>query len=272
MQSNFPQTVPIKKIIRETELVKTYVFPISVGAKPGQFVNVWLPGIDEKPMSVGFDNGQELELAIAAIGKMTKALDQKKVGDYIGIRGPYGKGFSWKPRQRIAMIAGGYGAAPLYFTAFHAVKQGCRIDVFLGSRTKLHLLYPQKFKKLKNVTLHISTDDGSMGLKGTNVQLFEKFLRGDARHKGVRYDTVMTCGPELMMKKVSELCAARKIHAQIDLERYMKCGFGICGNCCVDDLGIPICVEGTIVDNKTALRAVEFGKYHRDDVGRKHYF
>lgn len=264
MQTDFPQTVPIKKIIRETPLVKTYVLPISVGARPGQFVNVWLPGIDEKPMSVGFDNGKEIELAIAAIGRMTKALDKSKVGDYIGIRGPYGRGFTWKPKQKIAMLAGGYGAAPLYFAAFQAIKQGCKIDFFLGARTKSYLLYSHRIKKLRGVTLHISTDDGSAGFKGTNIQLFEKFSQG--------YDTIMTCGPELMMKKVSELCAARKIHAQIDLERYMKCGFGICGNCCVDDLGIPICVEGTILDNKTALRAVEFGTYHRDAVGRKHYF
>lgn len=272
MINDFPQTIPIKKIIRETSLVKTYVLPISVGAKPGQFVNVWLPGVDEKPMSVGFDNGREIELAIASIGRMTKVLDTKKVGDYVGIRGPYGKGFQWKPRQKIAMIAGGYGSAPLYFASFHAAKQGCKIDFFLGAKTEANLLYENRLKKLLKTSggrfsLHLSTDDGSAGSHGTNVALFENFLK-----KGVRYDTVMTCGPELMMKKASDLCARRKIHAQIDFERYMKCGFGICGNCCVDDLGFPICIEGTIVDNKTALWAVEFGKYHRDSVGRKHYF
>lgn len=266
LQTDFPQTVRIKKIIHETPLVKTYVLPLSLGAKPGQFVNVWLPGVDEKPMSVGFDNGKETELAVAAIGRMTKELDKKKVGDYIGIRGPYGKSFTWKSRQKIAMIAGGYGAAPLYFAAHEATKQGCAVDFFLGARGKSNLLYANRIKKLRGVTLHISTDDGSAGFKGFNAQLFENMLR-----EGKRYDTVMTCGPEMMMKKVSDLCAARKIHAQIDLERYMKCGFGICGNCCVDDLGIPVCVEGTIVDNKTAIRTVEFGKYHRDDVGRKHY-
>ncbi len=277
--NDFPQTVPIKKIIRETPLVKTYVLSISLGAKPGQFVNVWLPGVDERPMSIGSDNGKEIELAIAAIGKMTKQLDKKKTGDYIGIRGPYGKSFQWKPRQHIAMIAGGYGAAPLSFAASLAIKQGCKIDFFLGSRTKSYLLYLNRIKKLKNVTLYISTDDGSAGFKGFNVQLFQKML-GEMPKKGAvggagsrkPFDTVMTCGPEIMMKKVSDLCAARKIHAQIDLERYMKCGFGICGNCCVDDLGIPVCCEGTIVNNSVAQQVTEFGKYHRDDLGRKHYF
>lgn len=267
MFNDFPQTVPIKKIIRETPLVKTYVLPVSLGAKPGQFVNVWLPGVDEKPMSVAFDNGKEMEIAIAAVGKMTKVLDTKKVGDYIGIRGPYGRGFTWKPKQRIAMLAGGYGSAPLYFAAFHAVKQGCKIDFFLGARSKDHLLYENRIKKLKNVNYLPSTDDGSKGFKGYNAQLFQKELE-----KGAKYDVVMTCGPELMMKRVSDICAKRKISAQIDLERYMKCGFGICGNCCVDDLGIPVCVNGTILENSIAQEITEFGKYHRDDVGKKHSF
>lgn len=264
---DFPKAVPIKRIIRETPVVKTYVLPLSLGARPGQFVNVWLPGVDEKPLSVAFDDGKEMKITVAAIGKMTKALDEKKAGDLIGIRGPYGNGFSWKPKQRIAMIAGGYGAAPLYFCAYKAAKDGCKIDFFMGARTKSYLLYEKQFKKIKGLTLHIATDDGSAGFKGFNVALFENALK-----QGKKYDMVMTCGPEIMAKKVSDICWKKKIRAQIDMERYMKCGFGICGNCCVDDGGFPLCKKGTVLPNELVRKIKDFGSYYRDDLGKKHYF
>lgn len=266
-QTDIPKTVPIKKIIRETPLVNTYVLPISLGAKPGQFVNVWIAGVDEKPMSVAFDDGKNLSVAVAAVGRFSKTLARKKVGDTVGIRGPYGTHFTWRSKWKMAMVAGGYGAAPLYFAAFHATQKGCHVDVFLGARTQSYLLYKEKFRKLKNVALHVSTDDGSEGFRGFNVQMFEKMLKD-----GKKWHTVMTCGPEMMMKKVSDLAWRYAIPAQIDIERYMKCGFGVCGNCCVDDLGIPTCLYGTIIDNETARKIREFGAYHRDDVGRKHYF
>jgi dihydroorotate dehydrogenase electron transfer subunit len=62
------------------------------------------------------------------------------------------------------------------------------------------------------------------------------------------------------------------VPAQLSMERYMKCGFGICGNCVVDPSGIRMCVEGPVVKNFVALTIEEFGKYHRDDLGKKHDF
>lgn len=267
MYNDFPKVVQIKKVIRETPLVNTFVLPLSLAAKPGQFVNIWIPGVNEKPMSAAFDDGKEFRISVAAVGDFSKALHQKKAGDLIGIRGPYGNGFKWKPKQKIAMIAGGYGAAPLYFCAHQASKKGCKVDFFIGVRTKENLLYLNLIKKLKGVSIYVATDDGSAGFKGHNVALFQKALA-----EGKKYNTVMTCGPELMMKKVSDICWQKKIHAQIDIERYMKCGFGICGNCCVDDGGFPVCKKGTIFENKEARKIKEFGVYHRDDLGRKHYY
>lgn len=265
--NNFPNSVRIKKIIRETPLVKSYVFDYPVRAKPGQFVNIWVPGVDEKPMSIAFDDGKSYTLAIAAIGRMTQELEKKRKGDYIGIRGPYGTHFSWKAAQRIAMLAGGYGAGPLYFVANLAVKDKCRIDFFLGARSKIHLLFAKKIKALKNTRFLPSTDDGSTGFKGTNVACWTEQME-----EGARYDLVMACGPELMMKSISDIAWGKKIEAQISVERYMKCGFGICGNCCVDDLGITACQNGTVMPNELVRKIKEFGVYHRDSVGRKQYF
>lgn len=265
--NNFPHSVRIKKIVKETPLVRSYIFDYPVRAKPGQFVNIWVPGVEEKPMSIAFDNGKTYTLSIAAIGTMTKELTKKKVGDYIGIRGPYGTHFHWKKGERIAMLAGGYGAGPLYFAAFLGIKDRCFIDFFLGARSREHLLFAKRIKALRHRRFFPSTDNGSAGFKGTSVACWIEQME-----KGVCYDRVITCGPELMMKAVSDIAWSKKIEAQISVERYMKCGFGICGNCCVDDLGITTCQNGTVMSNRDVRKIKEFGVYHRDSVGKKLYF
>lgn len=267
MSNDFPRPVRIKRITIETPLVRSYVFEYPLRAAPGQFVNVWIPGIDEKPMSIAFDDGKNFTIAVAAIGTLTKELAKKKVGDYIGVRGPYGTHFSWKPRQHIAMLAGGYGAAPLYFAAIKALGDGCAVDFFHGARSSEHLMFASRIKKLRGLRYLPATDDGSGDIKGTNVARWEQRMQ-----EGSRYGLVMSCGPELMMKAVSDIAWKKKIPAQISVERYMKCGFGICGNCCVDDLGITSCQNGTVMDNALVRKIKEFGVYHRDSVGRKIYF
>jgi len=262
---DFPLSVKIKKIKQETPQVRSYVFDYPKRAKPGQFVNIWLPGVNERPMSISFDDGKEYTLAIAAVGSMTRALEKIKVGDTVGIRGPYGTHYEYKDGERIAMLPGGYGAGPTYWLATLAKK--CKIDFFLGARDKSLLLFADRIKKLKNVRFLPSTNGGSAGFHGFNVDCWKAEMAS-----GATYDSVISIGPELMMKAVSDICAKKKIPCQVSIERYMKCGIGICGNCTVDDLGITMCQQGPVVSSEVARKIKEFGKYHRDDVGRKHEF
>lgn len=274
LQSTLPRTYRIKEIKQETPMVRTYTFDGSLGAKPGQFVMVWLPGIDENPMSVAYDDGAVTKITFFAVGDFSMALAEKKVGDLVGLRGPFGTFYEWKAGQHIALVAGGYGAAPMYFIAQTAVHQGCTLEVIIGARSQEHLLYLDEFEKLTNVSLHIATDDGSMGFKGYNVSILQELLEScpiDATHCSP-VDQVFACGPEMMLKRVSELCAEHKVPGQLSLERYMKCGYGLCGNCVVDPLGMRICIEGPVVKNEVCLKIAEFGKYHRDDIGKKHTF
>lgn len=273
----FPVALPIKKIIRETAYVKTFQFEYQLNSRPGQFVNIWLPRVDEKPMSIAYDGGKEFWLTIFAVGPMTKELHELKVGDKVGIRGPFGKAFEFKKGQHLITVGGGYGAAPMYFLAKEAVKQGCTVDFVVGARGKEHLLYLDRVKKMKGVKLHIATDDGSVGEKGYNTVLLEKLLEGlkkgsAADKKRLKATTVFAVGPEVMMKRVSDICFVRKVDCQVSLERYMKCGFGVCGNCCVDDSGITVCTEGPAMNHLKARKTQEFGVYHRDAVGKKHQF
>jgi dihydroorotate dehydrogenase electron transfer subunit len=279
LQSRLPKTYHIKEIKQETEMVRTYTFDGSLGAKPGQFVMVWLPGVDEIPMSVAYDNGAETKITFFAVGDMTNELAKCKVGDLVGLRGPFGTFYEWKAGQHIALVAGGYGAAPMYFIAQSAVQMGCTLEVIIGARGQEHLLYLDEFEKLDNISLHIATNDGSMGHKGYNVDILEELLASctiDMKKKGKKdcnpVDQIFACGPEMMLKRVSEISAKYQVPSQLSLERYMKCGYGICGNCVVDPLGIRLCTEGPVVKNDKCLEIKEFGKYHRDALGKKHDF
>jgi dihydroorotate dehydrogenase electron transfer subunit len=281
LQSRLPRTYRIKEIVQETEMVRTYTFDGSLGARPGQFVMLWIPGVDEKPFSVAYDSGSETKVTFFAVGPMSEALARCSVGDLVGLRGPFGTCYEWTPGQHIALVAGGYGAAPMYFVAAETVHHGCTLEVFVGAKSKKHLLYLQELEALPHVSLHVSTNDGSMGYKGFNVQQLEKMLavcntsnppKTKGKGKTDAIDQVFACGPEMMLKAVSELTARYKIPSQLSLERYMKCGYGICGNCVVDPLGIRLCCEGPVVKNDTCVQIAEFGKYHRDDLGKKHMF
>lgn len=273
LDSRLPRTYPIAKIRRETEMVRTLTFNVSFGAKPGQFVMVWIPGIDEVPMSVAHDDGTQLQITFFAVGDATRVLAESHVGDLIGLRGPFGTFYRWEAGQRLALVAGGYGAAPMYFVAKEATKNGCGVEVFVGARSREHLLYLREFKQLTRTTLHIATDDGSEGFKGFNVRLLDKVLT-DQRHGGSKpfVDQIFACGPERMLVAVSALAAKRGIRSQLSLERYMKCGYGLCGNCVVDPLGIRLCVDGPVVENTLCTEITEFGRYHRDALGKKHEF
>lgn len=266
-QNRLPTTHRIKDIKKETEMVQTFTFDTSFCAKPGQFVMVWLPGVGEKPMSVAYDDENGLKITFFAVGPVTRKLAECQVGDLVGLRGPFGTHYEWEKGQHLALVAGGYGAAPMYFAAKTADQDNCTMDAFVGARSEEHLLYLDELSSIKNVTLHIATDDGSKGFKGFNVQELTEWLG-----QGNSADQIFACGPEMMLKAISELSSDHKIPSQLSLERYMKCGYGLCGNCTVDPLGIRLCIDGPVVKNETCVKIEEFGKYHRDALGKKHEF
>lgn len=272
-----PVMLPIKKIVKETETIWTFVFSAKVGdwslaSKPGQFVMLWVPGVEELPLSIAYDDGKEFWLTVAKVGEGTEALFKMKVGEVIGIKGPFGTSYEFKKGERLALMAGGYGAAPMYCVAVEALKIGCSVDFIVGARSKDLLLYKKRVENLAKkygatkIKYYAATNDGTFGHKGFNTEILEEIL---ASGKGKKISRAFACGPEMMMKRVAEIAAKAKVNCQISLERYMKCGFGVCGQCCVDDTGECVCTSGPVYDGAKALKLKEFGKYHRDSVGRK---
>ncbi len=233
---NVYQTVKIVRVEEETVRVKNFVLDTAIKAKPGQYVMVWLPRLNEKPF--GIVESRPMMLSVAGVGPFTKAFHQLKKGDQLTFRGPYGKPFLIK-KGNLLLVAGGYGVAPLYFLARSLPPaRRKKITVVIGAKTKLELPFVTKFKKLGCRVL-LSTNDGSVGFKGFTTQLADELLKKE------KFDGVYSCGPLMMMKKIAELCYLSKMFCQVSMESFFKCGgIGLCGECSFK--GHLVCKEGPV--------------------------
>ena len=256
-----PLALPIKKIVRESERVKTFIFDYDFPGKPGQFVMCWVPGFDEKPFGIIKKEGEGFSISVAAVGDTTKALHMMDVGDLLGFRGPYGSHFKLPEKGSIALIAGGYGMAPLSYLAQEARKINLEVYLFVGANKKEELLYMDWMKEI-GVKVHTATDDGSYGYSGFNTELFKIYV------EKMIFGKVFIVGPEIMEFNATQICYEKNIPFEVSLERYMKCGFGLCGQCCVDSTGWRMCVEGPVLNQDELKKVTEFGKYHITSSGK----
>jgi dihydroorotate dehydrogenase electron transfer subunit len=243
-----PVNAVITKIVDETPAIRTFFFDTSFELTPGQFVMVWIRGVDEIPMALSYENA----ITVQKVGPATSALFELEECDSVGIRGPFGNGFDIK-NGHILLVAGGVGVAPLAPLAEKAATEGAKVTTLLGAKTKDELLFRKRFEAVGKV--RVATDDGSEGKHGYVTQLL---------YDEKNYDQIYCCGPEIMMKKVLDKVTPKK--AQFSLHRYIKCGLGICGACCVD--GLRVCKDGPVFSGDV-LKRTEFGVYRRNECGER---
>ena len=180
-----PITLPINKIADEAKDVKTFYFRYRLNSKPGQFVNLWIPGVDEKPFSVSWQDENEFAVSVQKIGGFTEKLFGMKKGSLLGIRGPYGNGFKIEGKN-ILLVGGGCGCGPLAFLADEAVKRKIKVNFIMGARSGINLLFLGRMKKIANAIA--VTDDGSFGFKGFATSAMEEFLKNKKIDKGILYN------------------------------------------------------------------------------------
>ena len=255
---NYPKITEIIDTKIENPVVKTLFFEYDVKISPGQFFMVWIPGIDEIPMSVSYNQSKNKGITFKKVGEATKALFDLEKNDYIGIRGPYGNGFYIEGNNPL-FIGGGSGIATIAPAVKSFADKKINSSVVLCAKNKSELFFEKRIKSYGS-KVFVTTEDGSKGHKGLATDLAEKLiLKND-------YDSIITCGPELMMKKLFHL--SKNISFQASLERYMKCGFGICGQCCVGE-GLRICVEGPVFEGDILKNIKDFGVFKRDSSGSR---
>jgi len=258
MGSRLTQVVPLEDVVVECPHTRTYRFRADMEPKPGQFLMLWIPRHDEVPMAYSY-LGEPMGITVREYGDATRALAAEAQHGYrVGVRGPYGNAFAIEGSRALA-VAGGVGIASVIAGIEAFAAKGIPIETAFGARTKEELTFADRVKACG--PLHVATDDGSAGHHGFVSDVAAKLLDDG------RFDMVITCGPEVMMKKVVDLANAKGVRVQASLERYMKCGIGICDACAFDDL--LVCVDGPIFWGERLARSEDFGRWRRDISGRR---
>ncbi|MCK4457470.1 MAG: dihydroorotate dehydrogenase electron transfer subunit [Thermoplasmata archaeon] len=227
-------------------------------ARPGQFVMVWIPGLDEVPMSFSYI-GDLKGVTVHNVGEATAALHDASRGDKLGIRGPFGRDYRIEG-ESILFVSGGTGAASLMPALEVAMGSGIRSTIVIGAKTASELIFVDRAISL-GADVRISTDDGSKEYKGFASDLALQVLQEGS------FDRVLTCGPERMMKTVVTACLEKGIPVQVSLERFMRCGMGICDSCSFG--GLHVCVDGPVFDGKDIIEIEDFGVFRRSADGSR---
>ena len=239
-----PVMIRVAKKKVENKCFATLFFNHKLTFRPGQFIMLWIPGVDEKPYTISFYSKEQFGITIEEKGIFSKKAIRLNTGDLIGIRGPFGNGFDIRFSSNTVAVAGGCGIASL---ATLVEKPDQDIILIQGARSKELILYPYRFKKPPL----FCTDDGSHGIKGFVTDVLEQQIILNKK-----LDMVYACGPEIMMYNVFKICQKYDIDCQVSLERFMRCGFGVCGACVCDNQ--IVCKDGPVFDLKKLEHMKDF--------------
>ncbi len=253
-----PQTINCP-IIDKNWLAPTIVrmrlenVPLSSSFLPGQFVNIkvsegYIPLL-RRPFSVHRvdPNGTWFEILIQVIGQGTAQLAKHSVGDQLSVLGPLGNPFSIpEPCTEAVLLAGGLGIAPLLFLAQGLSQRNIPAKLLYGNKSQSTICCLDDFDALK-IPYVLATDDGSVGFKGTVIDLF----RAEQKRISSPAPAIYACGPTPMLRELQPVMAQLGWSCQVSLETMMACGFGTCLGCVVNssDSNNPfkyVCKDGPV--------------------------
>jgi dihydroorotate dehydrogenase electron transfer subunit len=185
-----PINAVIQEVRSEAPLIKTFRLDRQIDPAPGQYCMVWVRGVDEIPMSF---SGPDT-ITVQSVGEATRALFCLGAGSSLGIRGPLGNGFVLRG-DRILLIGGGVGTAPLAFLGEQARKAGIEVSSLIGFRSSEDLIFKSRFENLGETI--ITTDDGSLGIHGRVAAGLKELSLED-------FSQIYLCGPEMMWDIISK--------------------------------------------------------------------
>lgn len=223
---------------------------------PGQFIHVALPGMQahilRRPFSVYYcdKSTSRIVLLYQVVGEGTAHFSRLSCGATLDVLGPIGTPWpTFAASDRVLLVMGGLGSAPLYMLAEQLVAAGVAVDVVMGAQTADALVALERYRKLLGKDPHLTTDDGSHGHQGFCSDILPELC--DQQH----FSAVCCCGPEPMMQSVSNITLARDIPTYISLEKRMACGVGACLSCVVETTqgNKRSCIDGPIFNAKEVV-------------------
>lgn len=242
----------LNKITQQTVDEYLLRFNVPINHDPGQFMQCSILGIGEAPISICSYSKDYFEMSVRDVGNVSHKLCILKIGEKLGLRGPYGRGYTMSQfhEKDIILIGGGCGVAPLRgiieYLGKHREEFG-EIHQYFGFRTEKDILFSEDFYKWKkkdmNLELALSDQDNHpTAKKGFITDYLQKTKKGRLK------DTIVfVCGPPIMMKIAAEKLETQGIKKNqiwISEERHMKCGVGRCGHCMI--WGKYCCKDGPV--------------------------
>jgi NAD(P)H-flavin reductase len=246
---------------RQRELRDTFTLDLTctddgaaLAYQPGQFNMLYVFGVGEIPISISGDSAEPGKLVhtTRAVGMVSNALCNLKVGDMVGVRGPYGSAWPLELAEGhdVVVAAGGIGLAPLRPTLYAILRRRerfGRVILLYGARTPHDLLYRrelEQWRRRAELDLLITVDAADaawQGAVGVVTQLIPH-ASFDAQRA-----IALTCGPEIMMRFTALALEKRGVAADrlfVSMERNMKCAVGFCGHCQYS--GTFVCKDGPV--------------------------
>lgn len=244
-------------------------------ALPGQFVMLRVAEEGERiPLTIAGASPQDgtITLIFQEVGTTTMKLGALQEGDRIlNLAGPLGRPIDIQTFGEVCIVAGGVGAAFVYWMAARFREAGNRLTTILGARSANLLILEHEMRSLSDVLL-LETDDGSKGQKGLVTDVLQGLLSD-----GIHLDYVLTAGPVVMMKSVAAVTRPFGIHTVASLNPIMVDGTGMCGGCRVTVGGQVkfACVDGPDfdahqVDFDELLRRTQLFREYEQESLRRH--
>jgi len=260
-----PKTAVVDRVSDEIPEVKTLYWHFEDDVdqrafrkfRPGQFAQVSIFGAGEFPASLPpSPTEDETFFTVRSVGSCTAALHQLKPGDKFGVRGPYGNGFPMEEYygRNLVFVAGGIGLIPLRSCIVYALKNREkyeRILVFYGSRSPGELMYLpvlSEWERSAGIECRLTVDrKGPADDWGGNIGVVGSLFKLPGTDIPVNNTVAFVCGPPVMFRFVIKDLLSLGFREQdivSTLERYMKCGVGKCGHCCI---GVAyVCTQGPV--------------------------
>ncbi|MBN1766249.1 MAG: FAD/NAD(P)-binding protein [Sedimentisphaerales bacterium] len=253
-----PEPATVLQVKPMTRLETYFKFKLNsgkpLGHRPGQFVQVSLPGIGEAPISISSSptRGASFDMVVRNVGNVSGAMHKLRSVDRVGIRGPFGTEFPVDEMKGkdVLLICGGIGLVPVRSVIQYILdnrEDYGRIMILIGTKTSADRLFIEEIKewrRVKNITLLETVDhrdENWSGIEGVITMLLPLVKVNPSETVAV------VCGPPIMYKFVIVQLQKMKVpdaEIYVSLERHMKCGVGKCGHCQINQF--YVCQEGPV--------------------------
>ena len=223
-REHLAKLIRIEPINRDTSVLTLYCPDIAGSAKPGQFVQLSCGQFLKRPFGIASVHCEEglFSVGVRRVGKGTAELLASQPGDLFDVLGPLGNTFPIQTSKKLLLVGGGTGIFPLRFAREYAMRKGIKNYTVTGYRCVADACFIDD----DDPNCIVSTDIGDYGIKGNVVDVLRS-LPPDHYEDA----TILTVGPDIMMKKVSEWAMEKNLPCFVSLERAMACGIGVCLVC-----------------------------------------